>query len=150
MEFLRDEIIGFMQSIWSATLGCEVQLGAEQGEGARGAHSLTGCVLISGAFSGAVLLHCGMDHARRTAGLMFSIGPEEVGREEIEDAVGELANMIGGNLKALLPEPSHLSLPTVTEGKDYRLRLPGSREVAHVDFEWEGSPLSVAVLRIDE
>lgn len=33
--------------------------------------------------------------------------------EDIADALGELANVLGGNLKALLPEGSTLSLPSV-------------------------------------
>jgi hypothetical protein len=33
----------------------------------------------------------------------------------VRDVAGEVANMIGGNLKALLPEPCRLSLPKVTK-----------------------------------
>jgi chemotaxis protein CheX len=39
---------------------------------------------------------------------------------DVSDAIGELANVLGGNLKALLPEGSTLSLPTVRLGVAYQ------------------------------
>ena len=33
-----------------------------------------------------------------------------------QDVASELVNMIGGNLKSLLPGPSFLSLPTIVSG----------------------------------
>lgn len=36
--------------------------------------------------------------------------------DDMADAMGELANILGGNLKALLPEGSALTLPSVGEG----------------------------------
>jgi CheY-specific phosphatase CheX len=36
--------------------------------------------------------------------------------DDVDDAMGELANVLGGNLKALLPEGSSLTLPSVAEG----------------------------------
>ena len=36
--------------------------------------------------------------------------------DDMADAMGELANILGGNLKALLPEGSTLTLPSVVEG----------------------------------
>ena len=55
--------------------------------------------------------------------------------EELLDALGELVNIIGGNLKAYLPQPCHLSLPAAVGGWDYMLRFPGSHEVSQVVFE---------------
>ena len=56
--------------------------------------------------------------SREIAGRMFSIAPEEVKEDDIRDALSELANIIAGNVKALLPAPSHLSLPTYLGGRD--------------------------------
>ena len=33
--------------------------------------------------------------------------------EDVDDALGELANVVGGNVKAVLPGPSVLGLPEV-------------------------------------
>ena len=45
--------------------------------------------------------------------------------EDVADAVGELVNMIGGNVKSLMPGPSTLSLPLVRAGR--RSRRPSRR-----------------------
>ncbi|NIQ01639.1 MAG: chemotaxis protein CheX, partial [Nitrospinaceae bacterium] len=54
---------------------------------------------------------CPIPLARQAAAIMFQLQEDTAGPEEIQDAFGELANITGGNIKALLPEPSYLSLP---------------------------------------
>ena len=43
----------------------------------------------------------------------------------IRDVLGELANMIGGNLKCVLSQGIQLSMPSVIDGSDYSLRVCG-------------------------
>jgi len=45
----------------------------------------------------------------------------------VRDALGELANMLAGNLKSVLPSGVVLSMPSVIEGSDYSLRICGKR-----------------------
>lgn len=47
------------------------------------------------------------------AGAMMAGTGIEVSDPDVRDAVGELANVLGGNLKALLPEGARLTLPQV-------------------------------------
>jgi hypothetical protein len=54
--------------------------------------------------------------------------------------------MIGGNLKALLPGPSNLSLPAVTDGADYAPRVPGSRVMSRAGFECWDQPFVITVM----
>ena len=77
---------------------------------------------------------------------MFDITAAEAVPADLQDALAELSNMIGGNLKTLLPGPSFLSLPTVTEGNDYSLSVPGSRLISHVQLDCNGELLDVALL----
>jgi chemotaxis protein CheX len=63
----------------------------------------------------------------------------------MQDAITELSNMVGGNIKALLPQPSRLSLPTVFEGQDYKLRVPGAVCVSRLIFESQGSQFVVTM-----
>jgi hypothetical protein len=39
--------------------------------------------------------------------------------QDVLDAVGEMSNILGGNLKVLLPVPHKLSLPVVISGSNY-------------------------------
>jgi chemotaxis protein CheX len=46
---------------------------------------------------------------------------DEIG-EDVEDAVGELANMLGGNIKTILSERGRdieLSMPSTISGREY-------------------------------
>ena len=82
--------------------------------------------------------------------MMFEMEPGELGEDEITDAIGELTNMIGGNLKACMPQPTSIGLPSIVEGKNYSLRMPGSREVTRVGFEFQGASVIVALLEVEE
>lgn len=49
---------------------------------------------------------------------------------EVADAVGELINIIGGNIKSSLPEPSAMSLPTVSRQPAQAQPVGDVRQVA--------------------
>jgi chemotaxis protein CheX len=113
---------------------------------APGARTFTGCVQITGAWEGAVTMHCSEVLAKVLTAAMFMVDPEDTTPEEVTDALGELANMVGGNVKALLPEPCRISLPAVADGMDYRLSVPGARPVTAVTWTSNGEPLMVRLL----
>ena len=77
---------------------------------------------------------------------MFGLGSEAADPEAVRNALGELTNMLGGNLKALLPGPSHLGLPTVVSGQDYAVSVPASRPVLQVNFRCHNLPLMARVV----
>ncbi len=53
-------------------------------------------------WNGAVLLECDRRQACRFAGRFLSMDPPETVDDVVRDVLGELANMIGGNLKCIL------------------------------------------------
>jgi chemotaxis protein CheX len=57
-----------------------------------------------------------------------------------------MTNMVGGNIKTLLPEPSRLSMPSVTKGSDYMFSVGGGEIVSQLSFSCEGKPFQVAVI----
>ena len=91
-------------------------------------------------------VECSGGLARRVASTMFATDACELSADQVSDALGELTNIIGGNIKALLPEPSQLSMPAVTEGTDYLFTIPGSRPAAQLSFTCEGKPFQITVL----
>jgi len=113
---------------------------------APGARTFTGCVQITGAWEGAVTVHCSEALAKLLTAAMFLVDPADTTPEEVTDALGELANMVGGNVKALLPEPCRISLPAVADGIDYRLSVRGARPLTAVTWTCVGEPLMVRLL----
>lgn len=149
MQFLADEITEFTKAVWSSVLESELTSVANVSDPADSGATMTAWVHISGPWNGALVLYCGLDSAQAAAGFMLQMEPGEAGKEDVADVLGELANMIGGNLKALLPEPATLGLPNVVEGKEYSMHLPGSREVTRLGFEWRGAPIVVVLVQRD-
>jgi chemotaxis protein CheX len=65
----------------------------------------------------------------------------------VRDALGELTNMVAGNVKAMLPQPSAISLPTVAFGRHYDITVVGTRLVASVSFTSETHPFVVSLVQ---
>jgi chemotaxis protein CheX len=74
--------------------------------------------------------------------------------DEVCDAFGELTNMVAGNIKALLPAPSSISLPTVAFGSHYDLIVVGTEPVQTAAFTTTAGgralPLVVSLLQRTE
>ena len=60
---------------------------------------------------------------------MFAADPGSLSADEVSDALGELTNMVAGNVKALLPESCAISLPTVALGTNYKINVVGTNGV---------------------
>lgn len=107
---------------------------------------LLGCVQIVGAWTGAVVLECSPGFATQAACRLLELAPEQVADADLRDAVAELANIVGGNLKSLLPGPSYLSLPAVACGQDFTFQAFRTGVACHAAAQIFGQPLAVTVL----
>ncbi len=144
MPFAEEDIDQITASIWTSILGLEVQRRERDVPTGEQEGFLTGSIEISGTWSGAVALHCSVPLAHEIAAIMFGVEPEAVQDQDMRDAVGELTNMLGGNLKSLLPEPCVLSLPTASEGFGYGENNPSGQAFSQVAFDCHGQPLWVS------
>lgn len=142
MATMLDSIEDIERDIWSSTLGLDVYAGEPRPSLLKG--GLRACVHITGSWRGTIALACSQKLAERVARAMFELD-DETTHEQRDDALCELANMTGGNVKALLPAPCFLSLPAVVEGADGTIRFPRSVVVGQVHLDCEGEPLVVSV-----
>lgn len=108
-----DDLTAVVQQVWSSFLDVDLAV-VPADTTVLQAPVLSAVVHISGAWEGAVRLECRATHAAAAAALMFAIEPSEASDEASRDALGELANIVTGNVKSLLPAPSALSLPSVS------------------------------------
>jgi chemotaxis protein CheX len=146
MQYLEQEIISLTQDIWGATLNLDAVPHEAPAPLAPGRRTLDGVINITGAWAGAVVLQVAEPVARRAAAVMFGLDADRASLDDMQDAVGELTNMTGGNIKALLDGQCALSLPAVVEGRDYSIRVPGSEPVTRIGFDIEGEPVVVSLL----
>jgi chemotaxis protein CheX len=146
MEVESGSVITVVQEIWSSMLGMDAVDAGRQDPSFEQQKALLGFVNFGGAWQGAVFLHCSRELARKVAAGMFGAEPTSLTNEEISDAIGELVNIIGGNLKHLLPPPCHLSVPLVLENKRSRDTAVLGRLVTNVDFVYENETFRVEVV----
>jgi chemotaxis protein CheX len=139
------QICEVTESVWTSVLGLTVARGPV--DPMHGDQTIRACVHISGAWEGVVTVESTSDLARRAAAILLGVEEESATPEELSDTLGELTNIIGGNIKGLLPEPSRLSVPAVFRGNDSNLTVKGSRLVSAVGFQCEGQPLRVTLMR---
>lgn len=80
-------------------------------------------------------------HELTRALLMMDSG-EAVGLEDLTDAFGELANVVGGNVKSLLAAPAVLSMPTVAP---HAPELDPGQFLQDLTLDWRGHTLVVSL-----
>lgn len=144
-EVLARDLREVVETVWTVTLGFEVldPLGSLPPPPES---TWCGCIHIGGAWDGLVKLSMSEALTRRAAAAMFGAPAESLSREELVDALGEITNMTGGNVKALLPGPSKLSLPSVVPGADFSVVSPGGVVLREVAFQTGGSHIRVQVV----
>jgi chemotaxis protein CheX len=146
MEFPKEQLIEIVESVWNSTLSVQPTLAAVPG-GATGRDDFACCVQITGEWQGAVTMRCSRSLTEQLTSIMFGLEPNEVDEELMRDALGELANMVAGNVKSLAPGNEHMvSMPAVAEGELALLSVRGSQELGELWFDCLGLPLSVCLL----
>lgn len=101
-------------------------------------------VTVSGGWHGVVTVELDEAVARQLSARMLAIPDgEPIADGDIADAVGELVNMVGGNVKSLMPGPSALSLPVVAAGR--AAFASDVTEVCRLDLAWRGGPVRICI-----
>ena len=128
------------EDAWTALVGEDEILLPIPGE--LPADVVSSWVDVVGPWTGTVVLTTGRETAAGlTRALLGDHAPVELDDEDVADAFGEIANVVGGNVKAALPGPSALSLPDV--GAAPAVRNPA--DLCRLDVLWRGEPLSISV-----
>lgn len=142
-----DDVRMISSDVWASFLGAaddETGLVAATEPLRTDVEGVRAWVSISGAWEGQVVLE--MTAATATQATVAMLGLDTVGPDDVLDAVGELVNMVGGNIKSLMPAPSKLTIPVVVQGRIIRALTPDVVEICRADLSWGGQPLRVSVL----
>ena len=132
-----------VESVFDAMLGLPLEETAAPWF--PGSDRLTSAVHLSGAWDGALMLECTRSQACCFAARFLSMEPVDHVDDVVRDVMGELANMIGGNLKSILTHGLHLSMPSVIDG-EYSWRICGSEIRDQITFECQEGTFWVTVL----
>lgn len=145
-------LVQLVSSVWDSILTMAI-LARDDAEDldnqSRHMPLLTGSVRISGTWEGRVVMCVPFSLARECAAHMHGRLAAALTEDDVRDAWGELVNVVGGNLKALLPSPSHLALPEVTETTTWVPAEPGSVSLNTITFACLGERMRLTLLKQD-
>ncbi len=143
MHLSSDDVAQIVQEVWSSMLSLDVQP-VDVAE-VTDDLAMAGNVGVTGATDCLISMEVSAEGARHFAAVMFGLDDSDCSDDDIADAIGELTNMIGGNIKSLLPEPSSLSLPVVTNGKRPTVRVPGGKTLLEAAYTTGGYAMNLTV-----
>lgn len=109
VEYAED-LYKIVESVFRTMMKTSVQL---QSNTSSLSWDFTSMIHYAGSWSGMVTLKCNRSLAMTLAEKFLRNSVGKVSTEEVEDTLGELINMIGGNLKAVLPVGVGISVPVV-------------------------------------
>jgi len=124
-EFDVELLAQAIDEFWQAMLGLELERCSCQYERGHDREFL-GTVSIMGEWTASLVVRLPEPLATAVTAAMFAMDVDDVGPEELSDAIGEIANVVAGALKGGLDADCRLSLPSVTEGSDLRVGIPGA------------------------
>jgi chemotaxis protein CheX len=132
IECYQTYVSNIVVDVFRTMLDLEV---VPQGDGdLMAAGSVTAAVHFAGEWRGAVLLQLSPELACSLCARLIRVGSPPQYDDDVRDAMGELTNMVAGNLKSVLPFRVALSMPTVVEGSNYALRICGGNLATIIRF----------------
>ena len=95
----------------------------------------TGIIGISGKRKGSIYVTTSENMLSSIAKLILGI--EDIGKEDIKDLVGEIANTISGNVRQAYGSDFMISVPVVVEGKAKDIKLPDNIQSFVIPITWK-------------
>jgi len=141
----KDQLINVVDEIFSSMAGMKLTPTAATLRPDKQNGYIVSAVQIVGNWQGAVRLDTDLELARQVCGRFLGVEPADLSPDDIRDAAGELANITGGSVKALIAPTCSLSLPSVVMGQNYEFCLPQGRIIQESSFSHESGTLLVSI-----
>jgi chemotaxis protein CheX len=109
--------------------------------------SISGMVGLAGSYTGILAVHCPQSFAMKITSNMLGMDVDEMG-EDVNDALGEIANMLGGYVKMVLSKGGmdiNLSIPTIISGEEYSINSMAESDCVVVPFIFEDQKFLVSL-----
>jgi chemotaxis protein CheX len=139
----KEDLGSVVGSVFATMMGLDVWPSEAVCPGAEGL--LTGAVYLTGEWEGAVFIHCAPRQACEFAGRFVGMPTPLAVDDDVRDVLGELANMVAGNLKCTFSPGIRVSVPSVTDGAAYSVRVCRGRVVCHAAYHTDAGPLWISL-----
>lgn len=140
------DIKDLTHEIWSTMAGTELIPAAQEITLNKAGGYIVASVQIVGQMQHVVRLDLDTALVKEAASSLLGVAVEDLSLDDIRDAAGELANMTGGSIKALLPAPSSLTLPSVVLGTDYTFTVPHGDRLIEYGFQSQSGNMKLCIM----
>ena len=139
----QEELAELVEDVWRSFLDDEIVVGLESPDDSDRT-LMVAWVSITGEWTGHLQVLTTPAGAQGIASAMFQMEPAEVSPDEVADAFGEIANMVGGGVKGMVGVHTALSLPQVV--LDARALIsPEAHQHSSIHAVWRGEPLEFSL-----
>jgi len=138
-----DDLREIAEQVWAAYLDPEGVRPFLVGEPGEPGTAVSASVSLTGGWHGHVVVSCSSGAARHAAAAFLAMEAGEDRDEDMTDVMGELANIVGGNVKSMLPAATLVSLPHVVNGANNR--FPTTRRICELSGTWLDEPFSISM-----
>lgn len=143
---LSEKIIESAKEIFSSMMMMEIAVNGQQTTKSMALkESISGVIGLAGTHKGVLAIHIPNKVAMAITSAFLGMNVDEM-NEDVEDAVGELANMLGGNVKSILSENGRdisLSLPSTITGQDYDFQPTKEAERIIIPFRCDAGEFAI-------
>jgi flagellar motor switch protein FliN/FliY len=141
--------------LFDTMLSMEVELSDDAAKPDPDGPQTMGSVNFAGNVMGSVNIQVSETFARLISAAMLGTELEEIeDKAEIKDVIGEVTNIIAGNLKSGFCDSGltcEISPPSITSGNDFRIETLNMDRYEHFAFHHQGNNIFVEVcVKIDE
>ncbi len=134
---IQDKMIESTKEIFSSMVMMEITVKGILTDHGLLHNSITGMIGLAGTHKGVLAVHIPYAVAMAITSNFLMLDINEI-TEDVHDAVGEIANMLGGNMKSILSENSRdidLSIPSTITGAQYNFQSDENVEKVIVEFD---------------
>lgn len=150
IEDLDELITAALTDLFSTMLRLDVVRTPLESKPLNGEPHVAGVVGFTGRLTGVIYVHTTASFARRLTATLLQMPESEVTEEEmISDAMGEIANMLVGQVKSRLCDrgmPCVLTVPSVVRGSNFSVEAVSSSKGCLMSFKADTQRLLVQCL----
>ncbi len=151
MSVSGGDLFDIVKSVWSTVVAIDLELlPADQGREDIENEFLCAWMESTGEWDGGLLLSCQESLAREAASVMYEVDDSMLGEDAVHDTFGELANMIAGSTKVLLPADVGLEQPVVLEEADLPELCMTAWPLINIASHKQGQLLYVSLFKWNE
>lgn len=138
---LSDKVPNSVINVFNTMLSMEIVVSHQVAQSELEGMRTVGAVSFAGDAMGLINIHVTSDFSKQMAAVMLDMDVNEVDVEtDVNDVIGELSNIVGGNLKSIFSDVGlqcELSTPSITSGSGFKIESMNMERYERFAFSFQ-------------